>query len=350
MNSRYLPMKRFQGVTLKIFAFCTIFMVKDALAQVSTSPLGSNPVIQNFLLKHPNYQFQPALKSKFGSRDTLSLPFFDDFSESSIYPDSTKWLNNEVFINNNLPLEPPTYNVATFDGLDSDGRPYEGTINKDFNAPGDSLISQPINLQNDNGHTFTLGDSVMLSFFYQPNGYGYHLGQEDSLRLFFKAVNGSWFQMWSVGGQPLSDDFKHVIIPIEDPNFLHGGFQFMFTTYTRRVGNANHWHVDYVYLDSVRNSNVDYYDDYAIQTTPSSLLANYTSMPYEHFKLNPGAYTADSMFFRVSNLDQNGKFLEVRHEDYFRGGTLASTSFSVNGNNVLGQNSDLREKWCKMAV
>jgi hypothetical protein len=336
-------MKRLQLITLKSLVFCSLFLFQLAQAQVTTSPLGSNPVIENFLNNNPDYQFQPNLKTKFGTRDTLSLPFFDDFSESSIYPDSTKWLNNEVFINNNLPFQPPTYNVATFDGLDTDGRPYQGTINTEFNAPGDSLISQPINLKEKNGYNFSISDSIILSFFYQPNGYGYHLSGEDSLRLFFKAVNGNWFQMWSVGGQSTTEDFKHVSVPVLDVNYLHDGFQFMFTTHTRRVGNANHWHIDYVFLDSVRSNNVDYYDDYAIQTTPSSLLKNYTSMPFEHFKVNRAAHTADSMFFRVSNLDKDGKFLEVRHEDFNDGNLLASTMFSVHGHNVLPKNSDLRE-------
>ena len=91
-----------------------------------------------------------------------------------------------MFVNNQFPIFPPTLNVATFDALKADGRPYNNTINKDLNAAGDSLISQPINLKDSAGVAYTLADSIMFSFFYQPNGYGYHLNGEDSLRLFFK--------------------------------------------------------------------------------------------------------------------------------------------------------------------
>ena len=316
-----------------------VYLVHTALGQVSTYPIEDNARIQNFKLNNPNYIFNPISKTKFGTRDTLTLPFFDDFSESILYPDSSKWLNNEVYINNQFPIEPPTFNVATFDGLDSQGRPYDETINKDFKSSGDSLISQPINLEDSVGTIYEIGDSIMLSFFYQPNGYGYHLNAEDSLRVLFKAKNGLWIQVWSRAGQDTSTDFQHVVLPILDSNFLHKGFQFAFTTFTRRVGNANHWHVDYVYMDSKRRSNVDYYNDYAVQTTPTSLLKNYSSMPYLHYLENPVGNRADAVYFRASNLFNIGKNIEIRHEVYHDATLLASTNFATNSNNILAQSS-----------
>lgn len=319
--------------------FLFIFLVNTVYSQVITYPLEENSSIQSFRLKNPNYKFNHVEKAKFGFRDTLTLPFFDDFSESTLYPDSTRWLNNKVFINNQFPILPPTLNVATFDGLDSDGRPYDGTINKDYKSTGDSLTSQPINLEDSLGTKFDIGDSIMLSFFYQPNGNGYHLKNEDSLRLFFKAKNGLWIQVWSKAGSDSSTEFKHVIIPILDTNFLHKGFQFAFTTFTGRVGNANHWHIDYVYLDSKREINVDYYDDYAVQTTPSSLLKKYASMPYLHYIENPTSNSADSIYFRASNLFNTGKNIEVKHEVYHKSALLANSNYPSNGNNILAKNS-----------
>lgn len=308
-------------------------------AQVTTTPLNENRVITQFLAENPGYTWNNQLKSKWGQKDTLTLPFFDDFSTSEIYPDSTKWLNNQVFINNQFPKFPPTLNVATFDVLKADGRPYNNTINKDLNAAGDSLISQPINLKDSSGIAYTLGDSIMLSFFYQPNGYGYHLNGEDSLRLFFKADNNTWFQVWSVGGQANSQDFKHVIIPLKNINFLHEDFQFMFTTYTRQVGNANQWHIDYVYLNNKRSSSVDYYNDYAIQTTPTPLIKNYAQMPYSHFALNPSSHIVDSIFVNISNLYNVAKNIEIKQDADFKGNTLVYTAFSTNANNVFAQNN-----------
>jgi hypothetical protein len=228
---------------LYVSVFC-LFSSTLSHAQVTTYPVQGNAVLQNFHKANPAYQFQGNLKSKFGKRDTLELPFFDDFSESNLYPDSTKWLNNQVYINNHFPIQPPTLNVATFDVLDANGIPYRGTINKDLSTFGDSLVSQPINLKDSVGVPYTLSDSIILSFFYQPNGNGYHLNSEDSLRLSFKAEDGTWIQVWSVAGQSNSADFAQVLIPIKDVKFLHKGFQFAFSTHTRQVGNANHWHVD----------------------------------------------------------------------------------------------------------
>lgn len=326
--------------THKAFLIIVVFLLQGlpSFAQVVTTyPLQENKVIKQFIAQNPGYTWNNVTKQKWGQKDTLTLPFFDDFSTSSIYPDSSKWLNNQVYINNHFPIYPPTLNVATFDVLNASGRPYNLTINKDFNSAGDSLISQPINLKDSAGVAISVADSIMLSFFFQANGYGYHLTGEDSIRLFFKADNNTWFQVWSAGGKAVSEPFEHVIIPLTNPNFLHEDFQFMFTTYTRQVGNANQWHIDYVYLDKRRSKQVDYYNDYAIQTTPSPLIKGYSQMPYSHFALNPGSHIADSIFVYVSNLYNVAKNIEIRQEADFKGNSIESTSFSTNANNVLAQ-------------
>jgi len=310
--------------------------------QVRTYPLKKNPSIHHFLEVNPNYEFQPVKKYKFGQRDTIELPFFDDFSESKLYPDSSKWLNNQVYVNNHFPYHPPTINVATFDGLDSRGNPYRNTINKDFNGPGDSLISQPINLYDSSGSLYAIVDSIVFSFFYQPNGLGYHLNGEDSLRLWFKAANNLWIRVWSVGGQPATSEFKHVSIPILDDNYLHKGFQFMFTTHTRQVGNANHWHIDYVILDKDRSSIDDSYNDYAIQNTPSPLLNSFAQMPYSHFSVNPSSHIVDSVHLRLSNLYRESKALQIRHQASFNGSVIASTEFINSTKNIGAQTSAVR--------
>ena len=302
--------------------------------QLTTSPIQKNPSIHQFLEHNPNYTFQPKFKNKFGRGDTLELPFFDDFSERNLYPDSLKWLNNQVYVNNHFPYQPPTINVATFDGLDSKGNPYRNTINKDFSGPGDSLISQHINLKDSSGFLHAISDSIVFSFFYQPNGLGYHLNSEDSLRLWFKAANNLWVQVWSVGGQAVTTKFNHVSIPILDNNYLHKGFQFMFTTYTRQVGNANHWHLDYVLLDKDRSSIDDSYNDYAIQNTPSPLLNYYTQMPYSHFSVNPNDYIVDSVYLRLSNLYKEPKTLQIRHQASINGSLIASTEFENSTKNI----------------
>lgn len=325
----------------KFFLFFVFFSAYayETTAQVRTYPLETNPRLVAFHNAHPTYAFQPNAKNKFGQRDTLELPFFDDFSQSTLYPDSTLWLNNQVYVNNQFPLFPPTLNVATFDVLDAQGVPYRNTINKDLKDAGDSLISQPINLSST---VYSLSDSIVLSFFYQPNGNGYHLNGEDIIRLWFKAKNGLWFQVWSKEGENKSVDFEQVMITVLDSNYLHAGFQFMFTTYTRQVGNANHWHIDYVVVDKNRSVTIKTYDDYAIQTTPTSLLKDYWAMPYDHFSTNPSSFMSDSVRFWVSNLSGVDRRLQVRNEAVANGSQVASTSFLASSNNHAAQDKRQR--------
>ena len=46
---------------------------------------------------------------------SLSLPFFDDFSNYKGYPKTTHWQDQDAFINTNLPFEPLKTGVATLD-------------------------------------------------------------------------------------------------------------------------------------------------------------------------------------------------------------------------------------------
>src|ERR1035437_9425528 len=98
------------------------------------------------------------------STDTLALPFFDDFSGHSIFPESNKWTDNYVFINNTYSDRQITAGIATFDALDNSGRMYDAASVSGFEA--DHLTSQPINLN------YSASDNIWLSFFYQAGGLG----------------------------------------------------------------------------------------------------------------------------------------------------------------------------------
>ena len=113
--------------------------------------------------------------------NTLTLPLFDDFSESETYPDATKWQNRSVLINSGFPLFPTNYNAATFDALDESGKVYSHASSSPFVA--DSLISKPIQLSN-----LTPADSLYFSFYYQPQGNGDAPDATDSLVLMFGYV------------------------------------------------------------------------------------------------------------------------------------------------------------------
>lgn len=327
----------------KLILLLLVFISIRLNAQVTTTPIGSNARIQTFLDANPNYIWNEGNHlNKWGRLDTLSLPFFDEFTISSIYPDSSLWLNNQVYINNHFPMLPPSLGVASFDVLDAFGKPYYNTINRLSKGPGDSLISQRINLLDSAGTAYALADSIYLSFFIQANGYGYHLSNEDSIRLFFRNKFNNWVQVWSKGGQPESTPFEQIIIPVKEDGYLHKGFQFMFTTLNRQVGNANHWHIDYVLLDKGRSFNAANYKDYAIQTNPSPLLKQYYEMPYSHFVLNSASESADSVNFRISSLYADTFVMEVRHMEQFDGNVLVNTSFPANSVNLYPYSSSRR--------
>ncbi|MCQ2284941.1 MAG: T9SS type A sorting domain-containing protein [Bacteroidales bacterium] len=104
------------------------------------------------------------------TQTAVRLPFIDDFSNYTGYPDANKWLDRQAFINNTFPVVPPTLGVATLDALNSAGRIYAHAERTPFHA--DTLTSLPIRLDSN----FTLHrpmrveDSLYFSFYYQPGG------------------------------------------------------------------------------------------------------------------------------------------------------------------------------------
>ena len=121
-----------------------------------------------------------------GVAEARFLPFFDDFSHSSVYPDSTKWTDNDVLVNEGFPLCPPNRKGATFDVLDAVGKVYSYAISNAFVA--EHLTSVRIRLDSimePEPRALTPADSIYLSFYYQPQGNGNPPEAQDSLVLEF---------------------------------------------------------------------------------------------------------------------------------------------------------------------
>jgi hypothetical protein len=226
-------------------------------------------------------------KSKGGKTvsSTLGIPFFDDFSGRSVFPDSKYWLDNFTFINNTYSDRQITTGIATFDALNDFGRMYETASSSGFQA--DKLTSQPINLN------YTASDNIWLSFFYQPGGLGDLPEVNDSLTLqFFAPEENKWYSVWRVEGN--SDQrFKPVILRIDKTRFLKNGFQFRFINYASlspnlsdpsMIGNCDMWHLDYVFLDKNRNGSDTIFADVAFRLPLRSLLKTHEAMPWKHFK------------------------------------------------------------------
>jgi len=111
--------------------------VNIAWSQVEFHSLLSNPYLQKTIKK------QDKIRYDYFS-DTLSLPFFDDFSYDNVYPSSKLWLDKNVYVNNNFAKNPPTIGVATFDVLDENGQLY--TDANEYSSIADYLTSKPIDL------------------------------------------------------------------------------------------------------------------------------------------------------------------------------------------------------------
>ncbi len=258
-------------------AFATVFGQGGKL-----SPLGNNA--QLIKESHFGINQESSAFRRLGD-DTLNLPFKDDFYNNSVYPDAHLWVDSNAYINTTYPIAPPSIGVATLDGLNKNGSPYNTSTTAVGEA--DFLTSKPIRL----GVLDQAIDEVKLGFFYQPKGLGeipdINAANDDEDYLFvdFKYSDGNWYEVWrkdmidSVNGISETDTFQQEIIVLAD-SFMFNGFQFRFRNVASLSGNFDHWHIDYVRLDTSFNTRLS---DMAFQFEPRSLLKNYTAVPYNHF-------------------------------------------------------------------
>jgi hypothetical protein len=219
------------------------------------------------------------------SAGMAELPFFDDFSGSSIYPEISKWTDRYVFINDTYSDRQITTGIASFDAIDEKGRLYETAISTGFE--GDLLTSQPINLE------YTTSDNILLSFYYEAGGLGDAPETNDSLTLqFLDPVENKWFSVWRAKGGT-GAGFRQTSVSIEDLRFLKKGFQFRFINYVTisqntsdqsMIGNCDHWNIDYVLLDRNRTISDTVYTDVAFRSPIRSLLKNHEAMPWNQFR------------------------------------------------------------------
>lgn len=212
---------------------------------------------------------------------TLNGDTIDTIQVYNPIVNSNLWVDNFVYRNTTMGVNPPTYGVATFDGTNEFGKAYAPGASNSYGV-ADYLTSKPIDL--------SVGDSIFLSFFSQPKGLGYRPDDQDSLVLeFYSPQTSQWYWMWSNIGDTLSGDtcraFIQSIIPVNNPIFLQKGFQFRFKNWGNLSGNLDHWNLDYVRLDSSRTAGDLIIDDIAFVYLPPTILNNYTAMPYRQFTL-----------------------------------------------------------------
>lgn len=121
----------------------------------------------------------------------VTLPFFDDFHQTWIYPNNEKWIGEEAYINSNFGYHSANVGVATLDALDGKGNLHVNASHFPFTA--DSLTSRPIRLDSifyPSPRRIILADSIYLSFYYQPQGRANTPESQDSLILQFGYYTG----------------------------------------------------------------------------------------------------------------------------------------------------------------
>lgn len=267
------------------------FVIQPGIAQEMLVPLVDMPLKRKDMERRVERMKTDSRASYRGG--TMELPFVDDFSTDKFIGnedgEAIHWLDHQVFRNYTFGKNPPSLGVATFDGGDEFGYPYDFGANN-TGVPCDTLTSMPINLDYD------ASENVWLSFFYQGGGFGEtpNPNDGDSLTLHFYAPNlDQWFHAWSVAGSAM-DDFQQVFIPITQSRYLRDGFQFRFVNYATPRGSLDHFHIDYVQLDRNREEN-EVIDDVSFVYPIRSLLESYSSMPWTHYVQNPTSFMANEI-------------------------------------------------------
>jgi hypothetical protein len=254
------------------------------------------------------------------------LPFIDDFAKNTGFiPDQTKWQGTSVYINNSYVLNgsvaegitsedinsykktAPSIGVATFDAIDSKGELYN--VGNIYSSPADTLLSQPINLVYPN-------DSIYLTFYFQAGGYGDLPENRDSLILQFSPDGNAWNTVWKA--YPVVTDsamteiyyrrdgattyvkrvdslpkyFFKAHVKVDKPEYLTNNFQFRFINHASisinqftpgRASNADHWNLDFVYLDKGRTALDTLIKDVAIILPQQPLTTVYEEIPWSHY-------------------------------------------------------------------
>lgn len=241
--------------------------------------------------------------------DTIDYPNDPDtiwFSSPDVYQDSARqffatlndkdafWLETEAYHNYTFAENPWTIGVVTFDGLDETGYPYAiGTTTSNY---ADHLTSKPIDLSANSP-----ADSIYLSFLYQPQGFGDKPESGDSLLLeFYNKLTDTWNEVWR-GGGTASEDFKVGHILLDDTDYFNDYFQFRFVNYGALSGMLDIFNLDYVNLRTLSGYQDTLFKDFAMVYPVTTLLKDYTSVPWEHYQNNFSGKMSDNVKVTIRN-------------------------------------------------
>ena len=262
-----------------------------ASSQVKVADFSSFPLSYQTLNLYPPYYIY----------DTIGVPDMPDtvwVQNPSFFQDSVRiffatlndpsalWLDDHAYLNRRFGVSPRSLGVVTFDGLNANGYPY--AIGTSLTNTADYLHSKPLDLS-----PYTAADSIYFSFLLQAEGWGDTPEATDSLRLEFYAKDlDQWVQVWSAAGDTTTP-FKVVHLPVLAAKYFKKGFQFRFSNYGALSGSLDHFHIDYVHLRAQSNLADTLFKDFAWVYPLNSILPDYTSVPWDHYKNTPQVFRND---------------------------------------------------------
>jgi hypothetical protein len=290
------------------YIFISVFVSVNVFAQEQLLPIAGNPLLESF---SRNFDFTTERSVK--NTDTIDLPFFDDFAVMTVYPDQSKWIGFDAFVNDSWGVNNISYGVVSLDQADSVGAIRALSSGGEMS---DVLTSRPINLN------YSVEDSVYLSFAVQRGGMAKGPEYQDSLVLQFSSPDTTWYSVWNMSGGAKDTTFHYFLIPVKNPYLLKKGFQFRFINYASTTANAPEpsfnsnndiWNIDYVWLDTARSIVDTIINDIAMVNGFSSIISGYESVPWKHYLNNPDALSKDSITFVYRSNGETGQGVTRRY-------------------------------------
>lgn len=336
---------------MKIKASITVIIIFllqfNINAQESLSGLYNNPIIKKYLKENPNKNIENKTLH-------VKMPFIDDFSSTYVFPSLERWVDQDVFVNDGFGINTISMSCVTFDAFSRSGEVYSEAGSFPFIA--DNLTSQFIRLDSifvGNPRATTIGDSIYLSFYYQPQGRGDKPETSDSLVVqFYNPISETWSTVWASYGMSFTEfknkygvDFKAVMIPITNPEYLSPDFRFRFynkvslanNVFPSWAGNVDNWNVDYVYLNVGRNKGDSLPTDVAFRERQYTLLKNYYYMPWSQFLVNPTAEMKQNVRIPYTNHSNVLVNLTERFSIKDISGTTPIFNSPISASNVPGK-------------
>jgi hypothetical protein len=301
-----------------------ICLGRTASAQEMVMPLQENKVVRARSQQPKSTALKPT---------SLTIPFFEDFTDNDPYPNPSRWADKEVYINNTMGTGMISRGVATFDALNEKGQVYYDSVDAYTTIYADSLTSLDFDLS-----THQVADSVYLSFFYERGGFGFFPKPTDSLMLYFLTSTGVWKKVWALQGDTTQTGFKQVMIPLNDTGYFHSNFKMRWLNMaTIGVSNSN-WDIDYIKMDAGRTWSDTTVKDVAFTSNPANILNDFTAMPFRHFKTNPATFLATNVEAYVRN---NGNQTSNTKVNYTASDQTTGTSLGLGNTTVtIAQNND----------